>query len=315
MIKLDLITGFLGSGKTTFLKKYASYLLSQGEKLCIIENDFGAINVDMVLLKELEKEGCNLEMVVGGDGAEAHKRRLKTKLISMAMQGFTRVIIEPSGIYDVDEFFDLQYEEPLDRWYEIGNVIAVINPKMNENMSEASRYIYMEEAARAGMVLISRYSECTESEINLAIECLQNAMKDFGCQRCIKREAILAKDWRKLDKSDFDKIVKCGFKQNNHVKIPIQESESFQTLFYFDYSMDEEELLAATKKVFDDAECGLVHRIKGIVKSSDGRMFELNTTRNEKMTRAVTSSTAILIIIGEKLNKDKIATYLGIPSL
>ena len=47
--KVDLITGFLGSGKTTFLRQYAAFLLRQGEKVCILENDYGAINVDLVL--------------------------------------------------------------------------------------------------------------------------------------------------------------------------------------------------------------------------------------------------------------------------
>ena len=42
MIKIDLITGFLGAGKTTFLKKYARYLLDQGHNIGILENDFGA---------------------------------------------------------------------------------------------------------------------------------------------------------------------------------------------------------------------------------------------------------------------------------
>ena len=50
MIKIDLITGFLGAGKTTFIKKYASYLMKQGRKIGILENDFGAVNVDMLLL-------------------------------------------------------------------------------------------------------------------------------------------------------------------------------------------------------------------------------------------------------------------------
>lgn len=50
MIKVDLITGFLGSGKSTFLKKYASYLIGKGEHICILENDFGAVNVDMLLM-------------------------------------------------------------------------------------------------------------------------------------------------------------------------------------------------------------------------------------------------------------------------
>ena len=54
MVKIDLITGFLGSGKTTFLKKYAKRLMEQGQNIGILENDFGAVNVDMMRLQELE---------------------------------------------------------------------------------------------------------------------------------------------------------------------------------------------------------------------------------------------------------------------
>ena len=54
MVKIDLITGFLGSGKTTFIKKYAKYLIDKGANIGILENDYGAVNVDMMLLKDLE---------------------------------------------------------------------------------------------------------------------------------------------------------------------------------------------------------------------------------------------------------------------
>ena len=53
MVTIDLITGFLGSGKTTFIKHYAKYLMDQGMNIGILENDFGAVNVDMLLLQEL----------------------------------------------------------------------------------------------------------------------------------------------------------------------------------------------------------------------------------------------------------------------
>ena len=66
MVKIDLITGFLGSGKTTFIKKYAKYLIDQGENIGILENDYGAVNVDMMLLKDLEGENCELEMTMIG---------------------------------------------------------------------------------------------------------------------------------------------------------------------------------------------------------------------------------------------------------
>ena len=130
MVKIDLITGFLGSGKTTFIKKYAQYLMSQGFHIGILENDYGAVNVDMMLLKDLEGENCELEMIAGGCDADCHRRRFRTKLIAMGMCGYDRVIVEPSGIYDVDEFFDVLRDDPIDRWYEIGNVITVVDAKL-----------------------------------------------------------------------------------------------------------------------------------------------------------------------------------------
>ena len=78
MIKIDLITGFLGSGKTTFLKQYAKYLMEQGKNIGILENDFGAVNVDMLLLQELRGDQCELEMISGGCDKETHRRRFRT---------------------------------------------------------------------------------------------------------------------------------------------------------------------------------------------------------------------------------------------
>lgn len=48
------------------------------------------------------------------------------KLISMGMCGYDRVLVEPPGIYDVDEFFDVLQDEPLNKWYEIGNEIPSV---------------------------------------------------------------------------------------------------------------------------------------------------------------------------------------------
>ena len=97
MVKIDLITGFLGSGKTTFIKKYAKYLMAQGMNIGILENDFGAVNVDRMLLQDLEGDYCGVEMIAGGCGKDCHQRRFRTKLISLSMQGYKRVLIEPSG--------------------------------------------------------------------------------------------------------------------------------------------------------------------------------------------------------------------------
>ena len=83
MTKIDLITGILGSGKTTFLLRYARELINRGEKIAILENDFGAVNVDMMMLQELKGENCTIEMIVGGGDSGCHKRRFKTQLESV----------------------------------------------------------------------------------------------------------------------------------------------------------------------------------------------------------------------------------------
>ena len=48
MVKVDLITGFLGAGKTTFIRKYAKYLMDEENNIGILENDYGAVNVDLM---------------------------------------------------------------------------------------------------------------------------------------------------------------------------------------------------------------------------------------------------------------------------
>ena len=87
----------------------------------------------------------------GDCDADCHRRRFKTKLIAMGMCGYDRVIVEPSGIFDVDEFFDALHEEPLDKWYEIGNVIAIVDAKLAEDLSAEADYLLASEVADAGM--------------------------------------------------------------------------------------------------------------------------------------------------------------------
>ena len=66
MVQVDLITGFLGAGKTTFLRRYVRYLVAQGHNVCILENDFGAVNVDAMLVQDLLGPNCDLETISGG---------------------------------------------------------------------------------------------------------------------------------------------------------------------------------------------------------------------------------------------------------
>ena len=89
MVQVDLITGFLGAGKTTFLRRYVRYLVAQGHNVCILENDFGAVNVDAMLVQDLLGPNCDLETISGGCDCDTHQRRMRTKLIPWPCAGST----------------------------------------------------------------------------------------------------------------------------------------------------------------------------------------------------------------------------------
>ena len=175
MVQVDLITGFLGSGKTTFLRRYVEYLVRQGHNVCILENDFGAVNVDAMLLQDLFGAHCDLETISGGCDCDTHQRRMRTKLISLAMQGYDRVVVEPSGSFDVDEFFDILRDDPLDRWYTLGNVVAIVDAKLEDELSLQADYLLASEAASAGLVVMSRVQQSGAGECAAVIDHLNRA--------------------------------------------------------------------------------------------------------------------------------------------
>ena len=307
MITIDLITGFLGSGKTTFIEKYARWLVTKGERVCILENDYGAINIDRVLLQDLLGPNCELEMVVGGDGAEAHQRRFRTKLISMAMLGYTRVLVEPSGIYDVDEFFDTLYEEPLDRWYEVGSVLTIVDARLDPGLSPASRYLLATEAANAGKIILSKLSEDTQNDtIAQTLAILNQVMEEVQCARRFAYPAdVLAKPWDQLEDTDFQMLEAAGYRHVSFLKKAVAEEDAYQSLFYMHYETTPEDLQARVLKLLADPAAGHVLRIKGF---SSG--LELNVTKDERHFRPLTAPTEdVIIVIGEGLRKDIVAGY------
>lgn len=310
MVKVDLITGFLGSGKTTFIKKYARYLMDQGYNIGILENDFGAVNVDMMLLRELEGEQCELEMVAGGCDKDCHRRRFKTKLIAMGMCGYDRVLIEPSGIFDMDEFFDALHEEPLDRWYQIGNVIAVVDAGLDEKMSEEADYILASEVADAGCIVLSKTQEASEKYIENTVKHLNRALEAVHCKRKFGEDEIIRKDWEQFETEDFERILNSGYIAEDYEKMSLDEKEVFKSLYFMDLEISGEELRDAAQKIMQDPACGSVFRIKGFTQEPDGNWTELNATHHEITQCPIAEGQKVIIVIGEQPNEEMIKKYL-----
>ena len=297
MVKIDLITGFLGSGKTTFIKKYADYLIRQGYNIGILENDYGAINVDMMLLQELEGEHCELEMVSGGccQDSDAHRRRFKTKLISMGMCGYDRILVEPSGVFDMDEFFDTLQEEPLDQWYEIGSVLAIVDARLVDILSPEADYVLASEAASAGCIVMSRTQETPEEEQQNTVAHLNRAL-----------EHVVRKNWEELTDADFEKIAAAGYEHASYVKQDYSEHGGFESLFFMNLGMDEKALLQAVQEVFSNKACGTVFRVKGFFRDGADAWKELNMTRRRYSVQPIKRGQDVLIVIGEHLDRARI---------
>ena len=104
MTKVDIISGFLGAGKTTLISKLLKEALA-GEQVVLIENEFGEIGIDGGFLKDAGIEiremnsGCICCSLVGDFGTS-----LKEVLTKYAPD---RVIIEPSGVGKLSDVINL----------------------------------------------------------------------------------------------------------------------------------------------------------------------------------------------------------------
>ena len=337
MVKVDLITGFLGSGKTTFIRKYAQYLMDTGNNIGILENDYGAVNVDMMLLQDLMGDNCELEMISGGCDKDCHRRRFKTKLIAMGMCGYDRVIVEPSGIFDVDEFFDILHEEPLNRWYQIGNVIAIVDSQLESDLSDEADFILASEVADAGCIVMSKSQDATPEEIQGTIEHVNCVLEKVHCSRRFGKDFdgsveagvtnnVIHKNWDEMSKEDFDRIASCGYEMASYRKQEFEAEDAFTSLYFMNVKMAEKELREAAEKILSDPACGHVFRMKGFMRVDDGEIsekadqtqengqhwIELNATKNEITIRPLHVGQEVLIVIGEGLQEDKIKSYLKI---
>lgn len=310
MISIDLITGFLGSGKTTFIKKYAKYLIDQGKNIGILENDFGAVNVDAMLLQDILGENCTLEMVAGGCDADCHRRRFKTKLIAMGMCGYDRVLVEPSGIFDMDEFFDVLHEDPLDRWYEIGSVITVIDAGTDTTLSESSRFLLASQAAQAGTILYSHVQETQDCVLSTTKQYVADLMESLRCS-APTGQFILQKDWDKLVPADFENIMHSGYHSADYRKMWLDEKKTYDSLYFMNMEFTESFLRESCTQILKDPACGKVFRIKGFQKLPDNTWIAVNATHQNTEIHPVPNGQAILIVIGEGLHPEAIEAFWG----
>ena len=311
--KIDLITGLLGAGKTTFLLRYAKFLLDKGERIAVLENDFGAVNVDTVMLHGLKSENCRIEMIPGGGDPDCHRRRFKTQLISLGMQHFDRVIMEPSGIFDMDEFFDTLYEPPLDRWFEIGSVLTVLDAEAEETLTMQMEYLFASEAAYSGRLILSKLElvpESAEQAAERVLAHLNRALAAISCDRQFRPDELTAKKWSTLSDADLAECENAGYRGAKYVKQFSTEEIGSSVHYFLHIAIPEEQLEAVIGGILQDAACGHIYRIKGSLPAADGRWLKVNATPKKTEISPLPTGQAVLIVIGEEISRSDIDRHL-----
>lgn len=274
MVTVDLITGFLGAGKTTFIHKYIHYLKEQGESIRIIENEFGDVSVDTKLLND---DDCEIDDLAGMCMCCVGKEAFIRVLIESSMTGCDRIIVEPSGIYDVDEFFEIMTLPAIAERCEIGSILTIADPFGMEYLTDEAKYLSFAQLLASGMVIMSKTQEMTEEQIQNSLQELDQLMMERGCEAGLMAD-ICTKSWEELDEDDYEEFMDAGYFRFVHDRELFNHSEAFQSMALLGHCNDKEDLQRRIDLLFDSPSCGRVYRIKGYLCDTQGQRYEVNCT-------------------------------------
>ena len=168
MIKVDMISGFLGAGKTTLIKKLFSDCFGK-EKVVLIENEFGEIGIDGAFLKESGVEikeinsGCICCSLVGD-----FSKSMKEVVEKFAPD---RIIIEPSGVGKLSDIIRAVEKVGLD--LKINVVATVVDGGKCKMYHKNFGEFYNDQVKEANTVVVSKTDKLTDEKIRSAVELIR----------------------------------------------------------------------------------------------------------------------------------------------
>ena len=170
MTKIDIISGFLGAGKTTFIKRLIGEAIS-GEKVVLIENEFGEIGIDGGFLKDAGIEiremnsGCICCSLVGDFG-----KSLSEVLTKYAPD---RVIIEPSGVGKLSDVMKAVRDVASEIEVELNSAVTVADAgKVRMYMKNFGEF-FNNQIENAGTIVLSRTDIADPKKVQKAVEMIR----------------------------------------------------------------------------------------------------------------------------------------------
>ena len=166
MTKIDIVSGFLGAGKTTLIKKLLKEALA-GEQVVLIENEFGEIGIDGGFLKEAGIEitemnsGCICCSLVGDFGTA-----LKEVLDKYHPD---RILIEPSGVGKLSDVMRAVEGATAVKGVHLNSAVAVVDAKKCKTYLKNFGEFFANQIEHAGTIILSRTAEMTEEKVGQCI--------------------------------------------------------------------------------------------------------------------------------------------------
>ena len=321
MARVDLITGFLGAGKTTFIRGYARWLEKQNIKFAVIENEFGAAGVDTALLQNY---GMEVVELAGGCICCTMKVGFAYALKTLAEQ-FERIIVEPSGIFGVEDFFDVMNGVEVREVCELGALAVIVDPHSIDTMereeAKEEAMLFYAQINAAGSVLVSKTElagpEQTEAAVRKIRSCL--AFSGAGADDSGNTIPIITKSWSDLSDADYEQIsgaIPAQEAQNRRTD-PAEKITNHQMLFnstaiYPQKAYSEEQLRAVLGEILSGV-CGRVIRIKGVLECTEGGILLANCSPGAVLVERskIVELKPMLNVIGKNINRKEIARLLG----
>ena len=170
MTKIDIISGFLGAGKTTFIKKMLQEAF-EGEQVVLIENEFGEIGIDGGFLKDAGIEiremnsGCICCSLVGDFG-----RSLKEVVDTYHPD---RILIEPSGVGKLSDVIKAVQDVQAEINAELNSFITVVDVTKCRIYSKNFGEFFSNQIEYAGAIVLSRTDKAKQEKTEESVQILR----------------------------------------------------------------------------------------------------------------------------------------------
>lgn len=195
MTKIDIISGFLGAGKTTFIKKMIDEAFT-GEKIVLIENEFGEVGIDGGFLKDAGiqitemNSGCICCSLVGDFGKNLNE--VITKYHP------DRILIEPSGVGKLSDVMKSVIDIEKEQDVKLNALVTVVNALKASKQMKAFGEFFNNQIEYATTVILSRSQNATPEQLEFCVNKIQELNP---------KAAIITTDWEKLSGEQILKVM------------------------------------------------------------------------------------------------------------